>query len=99
MRFLKGLLAAAAIGLARCGGNGDAPPAATVMVTIRGLPAGAGADVVLTGPSNTTRSLTTSGTQANLPPGVYTLTANSVLSGSTVHAPQQASQTFALLAG
>ncbi|MGE0552282.1 MAG: CARDB domain-containing protein [Gemmatimonadales bacterium] len=55
----------------------------SLAIAISGLPGGAAANLTLTGPGSggSSRSITASGTVANLTPGSYTLTANPVVAG------------------
>ena len=68
-------------------------------VTIDGLPAGTAADVSVTGPGGFSQTITATQTFNNLTPGTYTITANSVSSGSTGYSPSPASQTTTVATG
>lgn len=92
--------------LASCGGGGGgssvppptAPQQGTLAVTIGGLPAGTAAQVLVSGPSGFSQSLTASQTLNALVPGSYTVAAERVLAGSTAYAPAPASQSVAVTA-
>jgi glucose/arabinose dehydrogenase len=62
-------------------------------VSIIGLPAETNASVTVTGPAGYTRALTASAALRYLEPGTYTLSAASVASNLTTHAPSPASTT------
>jgi len=84
------------------GGSVPVQPAPTtngaLALTVSGLPFGVPADVTVSGPSGFSRALTGSSTLAELPPGRYTVAANTVrvASGSNagVYAPSAASQSI-----
>jgi len=67
-------------------------------VTITGLPAGATANVTVSGPNGFSRAVTATETLTGLAPGGYTVAAAEVTSGSTSYAPSPASQTVTVAA-
>jgi glucose/arabinose dehydrogenase len=67
---------------------------ATLNLTIAGLPAGTDAAVTVSGPGGFSRSVTSSTTLQYLEAGSYTVSANTVGSNLTTHAPSPASQTI-----
>ncbi len=73
------------VALAGCKGTGTAgldpepPKPGSVLVSVAGIPSGAPAALVLSGPAGYSRSITESGPIANLPPGTYTLAAADVV--------------------
>lgn len=86
----------------------DTPAAASVTyessstgltVTIGGLPSGVPADVTVTGPGGFSQTITATQTFANLTPGTYTITANSVSSSGTDYTPDPPSQTALVTIG
>jgi glucose/arabinose dehydrogenase len=103
------LLAATLALLAACGGGGgasgspDNPPVdgATGMLslTLSGLPPALDAAVVVTGPAGFSQALAATSVLADLAPGVYTVTASSVLAGSTAYTPQPGTQSVTVGAG
>ncbi len=107
------LVAALALSLmAACGGGGggSTPPPSTptptpvpatggLTVTIASLPAGAAAAVKVTGPANYTQSLSATQTLTGLAAGNYSVTADSVASGTLGYTPAPAAQTIAVVGG
>ncbi len=89
------------------GGNVPVQPApitaGALAVTISGLPFGVTADLTVTGPGGFSRSVTTSGTLAELSPGRYTVASNTVrvITGESAgaYAPANASQFIDVSAG
>ncbi len=88
--------------------EGDTAAAAVVVyeavvsgltVTIDGLPPGTAADVTVTGPGGFSQTITATQSFADLTPGTYTITANSVSSSGTDYSPNSASQTAAVVTG
>lgn len=80
--------------LAACGGSDPSAPSAGILaVTVSGLPSGADAAVAITGPASYRRDLTASETLTGLAPGVYTVAATAVASGTLSYAPTVPSQT------
>ena len=69
----------------------------TLEVTVTGLPQGAQADVVVTGPNNYRKKLTGSATLTGLAPGQYTLAPNPVTAGADRY--EAAAQTVAVASG
>lgn len=86
--ILASLCLILALVLAACGGSGAVdnqqppPEAGTLAVTVSGLPDGVAAGVSVSGPGGYSRSLTASGTLAELAPGSYTVTAAPATSGT-----------------
>ncbi len=97
---LAALVAAALVGAA-CGGDSGAPTApdtGALAVTVTGLPSGASASVVVTGPNSYSRALSHSATLSNLAPGSYSVIASDVSSGDTSYVPAPAATTVAVTA-
>jgi glucose/arabinose dehydrogenase len=72
---------------------------ATLNLTISGLSPGTGGSITVTGPDGYTRTLTASVTLEHLEAGTYTLSADTVGSNLTTHAPSVASQTVVIADG
>ena len=72
---------------------------ATLDLTISGLPAGTSGSVTVTGPAGFARALTSSTTLQYLEAGTYTVTAATVGSSLTTHAPAPTSQSIDLADG
>lgn len=76
------LLAAGVLALSACQTGGTQPPEeegfGALGVVVAGLPAGAAADVTITGPSGFSAEVTTTETFGGLAPGSYTVTAANV---------------------
>ncbi len=66
---------------------------ATLNLTISGLPSGTGGSVTVTGPNGFARTVTASATLEHLEAGTYTVSADTVGSNLTTHAPSVTSQT------
>ncbi len=89
------------------GGNVPVQPApitaGALAVTISGLPFGVTADLAVTGPGGFGRTVTTSGTLAELTPGRYSISANTVRvttgANAGAYAPANASQIIDVVAG
>ncbi|WP_423200486.1 Soluble aldose sugar dehydrogenase YliI [Cupriavidus sp. H19C3] len=108
-RWLGVVLGSGVLGLAACGGGGDAGgtgggpdgpgPVSSLALTVQGLPDGTPANISVTGPEgfqqNVARSITLSGLAA----GTYTITAGNVLTGTSVYAPGQTTQTATVAVG
>lgn len=62
-------------------------------VTVNGVPGGANGAVTVTGPNAYTRNLTATTALTALTPGSYTVTAASIVAGTTTYAPTPTSQT------
>ena len=93
------LLATLLILLSACSSNDDGPTGgAGLAVSIAGLPAGVDADVTVAGPGFN-RTLTASETFADVPPGMYSVTARNALNGSAIFAPRAAMQSVVVAAG
>jgi len=100
LHYEPGPIAAFLISLAACGNGSDVGGGeAGLAISITGLPAGADADVVVTGPGDLNRNILASQTLANVPPGVYSLVARNALKGSAIFAPRVASQSVVVMAG
>lgn len=82
-----------------CGGDGTSPARGSLDVTITGLPTGQPAGVTVTGPGNTSRALTSSGTVSDLIPGSYDVDAASVSASGVVYSPTPATQSITVNAG
>ena len=81
-------------GLFACGGGDPIGPAApSLSVTVSGLPSGTAAQVSVTGPGGYYQTLAGSVTLAPIAAGSYTVTAATVLVGSTSYSAVPASQT------
>ncbi len=72
---------------------------ATLNLTISGLPSGTSGSVSVTGPNGFARTVTASATLEHLEAGTYTVTADTVGSNLTTHAPATASQTVVIADG
>lgn len=72
---------------------------ATLNLTISGLPTGTAAGVTVTGPAGFERTIAASTTLEYLEGGSYTITANTVGSNLTTHAPSPPSQTISVTDG
>lgn len=73
-------------------------PGATLTVTVAGLPPGTNAAVEVTGPAGYDHAVTATATLANLSPGVYTVTAQSISAGGTAYNPSPGTQSVNLAA-
>lgn len=72
---------------------------AAINLTIAGLPAGTAGAVTVTGPAGFERTISASTTLEYLEGGSYTITANTVGSNLTTHAPSPGSQTISVADG
>jgi len=92
-RLLPFLIAA---GLVACGGGGDpvSPTTPSLAVTVSGLPGGASAQVMVTGPDGYSQMLTGTQTLTPLTAGSYTVIATTVLVGSASYSGSPANQTL-----
>ena len=100
-RTLATLLTAATLLAAGCSsehGTPTAPGTGALAVTVTGLPSGASASVVVTGPNGYSHPVAHSATLADLTPGSYQLTASTVASGDTNYLPTPASAVIAVAA-
>jgi hypothetical protein len=75
------------------------PRTGTLTVSVVGLSPGVAANVRVTGPNGTNRLLSASGSVSDLMPGTYTITAQSVTSGSTQYVPTPATSTVSITRG
>ncbi|WP_373377106.1 sorbosone dehydrogenase family protein [Cupriavidus nantongensis] len=111
---LRGFAIACCLGLAACGGGGGGGESGgageaggggggggngSLTLSISGLPSGTSAAIIVLGPGQFRQAVTQSATLSNLPPGSYTVTATSVLTGGSLRKPQPPSQTVAVAAG
>jgi hypothetical protein len=71
----------------------------TLDISTSGLPSTAAAQVVVTGPSGYSRTLTASMTLSALVPGTYSIVASAVTASGNTYAPSPSSQTIAVGAG
>jgi hypothetical protein len=75
------------------------PSTGSLAVSVTGLPAGLNGAIVVSGPGGFSQTVLATQTAIILVPGTYTITADNVLSGSGVFAPQSTIQTIAVNAG
>ncbi|NOV22758.1 glucose dehydrogenase [Cupriavidus necator] len=107
-------IVACCVGLAACGGGGGGSEGAgqgdgagggsaggngSLALSISGLPAGTSAAITVLGPGQFRQTVTQSTTLSNLAPGSYTVSAASVLTGSSLFKPQPPSQSIGVAAG
>jgi hypothetical protein len=93
MPILRRLLALALCLLAACGGSDPSGPSSgSLAVAIDGLPAGASADVTVSGPGGYSHVSESSETLTGLTPGVYAVSAVPVSSNGQSFAPSQSYQ-------
>ena len=93
--------------LASCGGGGGgnagpsspAPLQGALLLTISGLPAGAAAQVSVTGPAGYSQAIPASQTINALTPGTYTVTGERVAAGAVSYSAAPASQAVIVAAG
>ena len=76
-----------------------AATAGGLTVTVSGLPSGIAAAVTVRGPGDYSQAVTETRTLAGLTPGSYTVSASSVVSGSTTYTPSVSRPTVAVVAG
>jgi len=95
----------AAVGLlASAGCSADSKPTPTspdtgaLAITVSGLPSGASASVLVTGPGSYSQVLAHSTTLSDLAPGTYQITASTVASHDTSYAPTPAAATLTVAA-
>lgn len=74
------------------------PSTGALAITVSGLPSGASASVVVTGPGSYSHVLAHSTTLSDLAPGTYQLTASPVASHDTSYAPTPTAATLAVAA-
>jgi hypothetical protein len=88
------------LGLAACGDSPSGPaPTPALAVNIAGLPAGAAASVLVTGPSGFSRELAATTTLRDLAAGTYTVTASEVTSsGGDIFRAEPVSQSVQVAA-
>ncbi|HCT58659.1 MAG TPA: hypothetical protein DGD08_15750 [Gemmatimonas aurantiaca] len=70
----------------------------SVALTVTGLPAGAAADLTLTGPNGYSETLSAGGTIGSVPPGTYTLTVGTVRTALGTYAAAQATRSVTVTA-
>ena len=100
-RSLATLLITASLLVAGCSTDGAIPTdpgTGELEVTVTGLPSGASASVVVTGPNDYSHTVSHSTTLANLAPGSYQLTASTVASGDTNYLPSPESAVIPIAA-
>ncbi len=97
---LATLVIAALFGAGCSGDRGTptAPGTGALAVTVNGLPSGASASVVVTGPSSYSQTVAHSTTLSDLAPGSYQLTASTVASHDTNFVPSPASVSLTVAA-
>ncbi len=93
--FSLALLALMACG----GGDPSGPSTGSLTVSVSGLPSGASADVLVTGPVGFTRSVDSSETLSDLTPGSYTLAASGVSVGGSLYAASPDTQVVVVSQG
>jgi hypothetical protein len=71
----------------------------SLSLSLSGLPAGAAADMVLTGPGSTSQTITTGGTIENLAPGSYTLAVRPVRTALGTYSSTPATHSFTISTG
>lgn len=103
-RFSRFCLVALLAVVAACGGGngGDGSVSSTtgsLAVSVTGLPVGLNGNIAISGPGGFSRIVLATQTVTDLAPGTYTVAAGDVLSGTSVYAPQPATQTIAVSAG
>lgn len=81
------------------GGGGGAGGNGSLTLAISGLPSGTPAAITVVGPGQFRQAVAQSTTLSNLAPGSYTVTADSVLTGSALRKPQLPSQVVAVAVG
>ncbi|CAQ72131.1 conserved hypothetical protein; similar to Glucose/sorbosone dehydrogenase; putative secreted protein [Cupriavidus taiwanensis LMG 19424] len=81
------------------GGSGGTSGNGSLTLAISGLPSGIPAAITVSGPGQFRQAVVQSTTLSNLAPGSYTVTADSVLTGTALRKPQLASQVVAVAAG
>lgn len=97
--FTTLLLASLAVTACSSGGDPLSPPTTGgLAIAVSGLPTGASASVMVTGPGGFNQSLPAANTIDNLAPGMYTVTAASVTSGGSTYVPVPASQQVQVVA-
>ncbi len=90
-------------------GTGDPRPASvnytgaitkgSLLISLSGVPAGASASVLVTGPGSYSQSVTQSDTLRSLTPGTYVVTAAVISDGGVEYAPFPAVENFDIVAG
>jgi hypothetical protein len=81
-----------------CDGGPSGPSAASLRVTILGLPSGTAAAVTVTGPDNFNQSISATQTFTQVIPGSYTVTASPVTASSSTYDPSPPLQTVTVAA-
>jgi glucose/arabinose dehydrogenase len=81
------------------GGTSPGGGTASIALTVSGLPAGTDANISVTGPGGFQRTVSQTGSLANLAAGAYTITAGNVLNGNAVYKPAQPTQPVTISAG
>ena len=100
-RTLATILLAAIFAGAGCSGENTptAPGTGALALTVNGLPSGASASVLVTGPHSFSQTVAHSTTMSELTPGDYQLTASSVAAHDTNYVPTPTTVTVAVAAG
>jgi hypothetical protein len=80
--------------LGSCSNSTDSPSKGSLDITINGLPTGASADVIVTGPDEYSRVVTKSKMLSKLTPGNYTFAASGIIVWGLEYSPLQNSQTL-----
>ncbi|HKP49147.1 MAG TPA: zinc-dependent metalloprotease family protein, partial [Gemmatimonadales bacterium] len=81
-----------------CDGGPSGPSAASLRVTILGLPNGTAASVTVTGPDNFNQPVSATQTFSQVTPGVYTISATAVAVSNSTYDPSPSSQTVTVAA-
>jgi hypothetical protein len=100
-RALASIIAVTALLASGCSGDGGTPTqpgTGALAVTVSGLPSGASASVIITGPGGYSSSVAHTSTLSNLAPGSYRLTAQTVASHDTNYVPSPTTATLAVVA-
>lgn len=95
---LLAVISACSVGGTSCIGSGG-PTTGAIDLSVTGLPDGLNGAVTVSGPGGFSQTIQATQTTANLAPGIYTIAAANVLSGSSVYAPQPATQAIDVSAG
>lgn len=101
----RGLLAnlvAAAMVVAACSGDGPSDPGPQVgslVVTVKGLPTAAPANVTVTGPAGFSRTITATTTLTQLPEGTYTVVTSDVTHEGSTYSAVPSTQSWPVAAG
>jgi len=88
----------ALVGLISACDKASGPTTGSLQLTLSGLPAGAFAQIVVTGPNSFSQTYTASTTIPSLPPGAYTVSAPAVFFAEARYAVPTVEQTFNVVA-